>query len=148
MLRLIKFRVFLRVDGDEQAYLFWDWVMGVGLLLIMERYKEEIERLKQKALLGSVEDSEDCWNRFPGKKKSRYSECSKGATIPFHVFCEGKRLLKTLKNETFEKCKKIVEPKGIQGCRSKGYEELLIHVASLEQWIDRERSRFDLNKYG
>lgn len=114
----------------------------------MEKYKEEITRLKEKALLASVEDSEECWNRFPGKKKSRYSECSKGAIIPFHVFCEGKRLLKTLKKESFEKCKKIVDSKEIQLCRNKGYEDLFVHVASLELWIERERSKFDLNKYG
>lgn len=113
----------------------------------MEKYKEALNRLKEKATNYSIEDSEDCGRKYRGKNKSRHTNCSKEAAIPLHVFYEGKRQLKAIKKQNLEKCKKQVAPIAIQGCRNYVYSNLLPHLTSLEQWIEREKKKFNIESF-
>lgn len=113
----------------------------------MDNYKEVMQRLKKNATEASIANSQDCWFRYPTKNKAKYNECSKNAAIPFHVFYEGKRMLKSLKAGNLEKCKNLVEPKKLQTCRIGAYGDLNVHLQSLENWIEREKSNFNVDKY-
>ena len=108
----------------------------------MEEYKQAMKILKLKAKEYSIEDSNYCWKLFPGKKRAKYTECGQKSAIAYHVFCQGKRELKTLKKMRFEECINIYEPNLLYSCRNKVYQDLLLQVPSLEQWIERERLKF------
>ena len=105
----------------------------------MDNYRKGLKELKVLSKEWSIEDSKLCWKRFPGKKKSLYSECAKKAALSFHVFCEGKREIKILKKNKMNICKEIFNPEEIYKCRNTVYEEMTTQLNSLRKWIERER---------
>lgn len=107
----------------------------------MEAYKAQLTNLKEQSKKWAIEDSQKCWEKYPGKKKSRYSACSLKAVLAYHVFSEGKRELKKEKKTKFQVCKDIFDPIKLAECKNRIYEDMITQVQSLEKWIIRERAK-------
>lgn len=105
-----------------------------------EKYTNLFETIKNDAVAHAVDQSEACWRKFPSKRKSEYNNCCKQAAHVYHVFCDGKRRLKSkLKLEKL-KCEDLNNPTELRNCKLGVYESALKDLYSLQRKINREKN--------
>lgn len=111
----------------------------------IQAYKHQLQLLYKHALDTSVQYSQDCWNRYPSKRKKPFNECSFKAAHLIHVFHDGKQKLKSKKTERSMGCASKFEGdiEGLRQCRSELYRELMLDLESLNRKILREEQRYN-----
>lgn len=110
----------------------------------IQNYKHKLHSLEQYSLNTSIKHSQECWDRYPSKRKKLYNECSYSAAHLIHVFSDGKRRLKQKKSEMSSACAVKYEGdiEGLRQCRVDMYKELLKNVESLHRKVLREEERY------
>jgi len=110
----------------------------------IHNYKHKLNAIQQYSLNTSINHSQECWDKYPSKRKKLFNECSYRAAHLFHVYYDSKRRLKQKKNEMSSACAVKYEGdiEGVRNCRIDMYKELLNDVESLHRKVLREEERY------
>ena len=111
----------------------------------IQYYKHKLNSLHQYSLNTSIKHSQECWDRYPSKRKKLYNQCSYSAAHLIHVYYDGKRRLKQKKSEMSSVCavKHEGDIEGLRSCRVEMYKELVNDVESLHRKLLREEERYN-----